>query len=189
MTIKKIIDEHIEVISSLNNEHIAAISAFAQHAVNALKNGKRIYFMGNGGSAADSQHLAAEFVGRFKKERRGLPAVALTTDTSILTSVGNDYDFQNIFSRQVEALVNEGDVVVGISTSGNSKNVVNALTTAKEIGAVTIGLTGAGGGVMNELCDVCIKVPSKVTARIQEGHIMIGHIICELVDEVFADVQ
>ena len=151
--------------------------------ITALNAGNTVYFMGNGGSAADSQHLAAEFVGRFRKERGGLPAVALTTDTSILTAVGNDYGFDNIFARQIEALVKAGDVVVGLSTSGNSANVVRALEAAAQRRAHTIGLTGQSGGIMASVCDICLKVPSEITARIQEAHILIGHIICELVDE------
>jgi D-sedoheptulose 7-phosphate isomerase len=144
--------------------------------------------MGNGGSAADSQHLAAEFVGRFQKERRGLAAVALTTDTSILTAVGNDYGFETIFSRQVEALAKAGDVVVGLSTSGNSPNVIKALQAAKTAGAVAVGMTGRSGGKMASLCDLCIKVPADVTARVQEVHALIGHIACQLVDEEAAGV-
>ena len=137
---------------------------------------------GNGGSAADSQHLAAEFVGRFQKERQGLPAIALTVDTSILTAVGNDYGFDKVFARQVEALGNEGDVLIGISTSGTSKNVVAAVELAKAKGIYCVGMTAANGAKMVELCDECIAVPAKVTARAQEMHILIGHILCELVD-------
>lgn len=143
--------------------------------------------MGNGGSAADSQHLAAELVGRFVKERQGLPAVALTTDTSILTAVGNDYGFEQIFVRQVQALVKTGDVVVGLSTSGNSANVIHALKTARDKGAVVVGLTGAGGGKMAALCDLCIKVEAKEASRIQEAHILIGHLMCEYIDSEFTE--
>ena len=139
-------------------------------------------FCGNGGSAADSQHLAAEFVGRFQKERAGLPAIALTVDTSILTAVGNDYGYDKVFVRQVQALARPGDVLVGISTSGNSANVVEAVELAKSMGVYCVGMTAVGGGKMKELCDECIAVPAQVTARAQEMHILIGHILCELVD-------
>ena len=138
--------------------------------------------MGNGGSAADSQHIAAEIVGRYKRERRGMPAIALTTDTSILTSVGNDYGFNHIFSRQVEALCSEGDTVIGISTSGNSANVVAAIEAAKQTGAFTIGMTGANGGKLGELCDLTFAAPSTDTPRIQEAHILVGHILCDIID-------
>ena len=144
--------------------------------------GHKVLFCGNGGSAADSQHLAAEFVGRFQKERRGLPAIALTVDTSILTAVGNDYGYDKVFVRQVEALAQAGDVLVGISTSGNSANVVEAIELAKAKGVYCVGMTAAGGGKMAMLCDECIAVPAKITARAQEMHILIGHILCELVD-------
>ena len=146
-----------------------------------LKKG-RIYICGNGGSAADSQHLAAEFVGRFQKERAGLPAIALTVDTSILTAVGNDYGYDKVFVRQVQALARSGDVLVGISTSGNSANVVEAVELAKSMGVFCVGMTAEGGGKMKTLCDECVAVPAKVTARAQEMHILIGHILCELVD-------
>ena len=139
--------------------------------------------MGNGGSAADSQHIAAELVGRFKKERRAIPAIALTVDTSSLTALGNDYGFDSIFERQVEAHARENDAVVGISTSGNSENVVRALKKANEIGAETIGLVGNNGGKIKEVANLSIIVPSNDTARIQEVHITIGHIICELIEE------
>lgn len=181
--IHNLINEHLKVVQELQKENEPDIRKFSDYCKIALANKNTIYFMGNGGSAADSQHLAAELVGRFQKERRGLPAIALTTDTSILTSIGNDYSYDEVFRRQVEALVKSGDVVVGISTSGNSSNIVKAIQEAKRIGAVTIGLTGQGGGKLAELCDLCIKVPSKVTARIQEAHIMIGHIVCQLIEE------
>ena len=148
----------------------------------ALKNGHKILLCGNGGSAADAQHIAAELSGRYKSERRGLAGIALTTDTSVLTAVGNDYGFDRIFDRQVEALAREGDVLIGISTSGHSKNVVRALSLARNMGCRTIGLSGRDGGVMNEFCDINIVVPSDDTPRIQEMHIMIGHIICQAID-------
>lgn len=182
MRAKMIFDEHVQVLQALQSNCIEDIVKFAEIISTTLANGNTIFFMGNGGSAADSQHLAAEFVGRFKIERKGLAAIALTTDTSILTAVGNDYGFEEVFARQVQALVRPGDTVVGLSTSGNSPNVVKALDLANELGAVTIGLTGKAGGVMNDKCNICIKVPSDVTARIQELHILIGHTVCDLVD-------
>lgn len=149
---------------------------------NTIKAGGKILLMGNGGSAADSQHIAAEIVGRFKKERKGLPAIALTTDTSILTSVGNDYGYDYIFARQIEALCRAEDLVIGITTSGNSTNIVNAMQVAKEIGATTIGLTGGNGGKLTAICDHNLIMPSSVTARIQEAHIFVGHCLCEILE-------
>ena len=146
---------------------------------NALKNGNKLLICGNGGSAADAQHFAAEIVGRFKLERDGLPAIALTTDTSILTAIGNDYGFDKIFERQVEALGKEGDVLVGISTSGNSENVIKAVNKAKVMGIYTIGLLGKDGGKLKDIVDLALIVPSKDTARIQECHLTIYHVICE----------
>ena len=151
----------------------------------ALAGGHKILFCGNGGSAADSQHLAAEIVGRFQKERPSLPALALTVDTSVLTAVANDYGYDTVFSRQVEGLGNDGDVLVGISTSGNSKNVIAAIEAARKKQMKVIGFTGIGGGKMADLCDVCLAVPSRVTARTQEMHIMIGHILCEIAEEAY----
>jgi len=147
-----------------------------------IKNGGKILIMGNGGSAADSQHIAAEIVGRFKKERKGMPAIALTTDTSILTSVGNDYGYDYIFARQIEALCRPEDLVIGITTSGNSTNVVSAMQAAKEIGATTVGLTGGSGGKLTAICDFNLIMPSNVTARIQEAHIFVGHCLCEILE-------
>ncbi len=147
-----------------------------------LARGGKILLMGNGGSAADSQHIAAEIVGRYKKERRGLAAIALTTDTSILTSVGNDYGYDYIFARQIEALCRPEDVVIGITTSGNSENVVKAIIEANSIGATTIGLTGGSGGKLSSLCKFNLIMPSSDTPRIQEAHIFIGHSLCELLE-------
>lgn len=144
--------------------------------------GGKILLLGNGGSAADCQHIAAEIVGRYKRERRGLPAIALTTDTSILTAVGNDYGFEHVFSRQVEALCTPKDVVIGLSTSGNSPNVLAAIHTARQIGAFTIGLTGGGGGKLAQCCDLSLVVASNDTPRIQETHILVGHMLCDLID-------
>lgn len=158
------------------------ISAVGVLMQNTIQNGGKILLCGNGGSAADSQHIAAEIVGRFKKERKGLAAIALTTDTSILTSVGNDYGYDYIFARQIEGLCRAEDLVIGLTTSGNSANVVRAIEAANEIGATTIGMTGGTGGKLNTLCTHNIVVPSNVTARIQEAHIFIGHCLCEILE-------
>ena len=184
MIIKNIIEEHNKVIEEMKKKCFDDIEFIAKACAKALANGKMIFFCGNGGSAADCQHIAAEFVGRFVKERKGLPAIALTTDTSILTAIGNDYGYDEVFARQVEALVREGDVVIGISTSGNSKNVLKALIRAKEQGAVILGMTGNNIGEINKITEKTIAIPSGVTARIQEGHILAGHIICQYIDEV-----
>ena len=158
------------------------ISAVGIKMQDCIKFGGKILIMGNGGSAADSQHIAAEIVGRYKKERKGMPAIALTTDTSILTSVGNDYGYDYIFARQVEALCRPEDLVIGITTSGNSANVVRGMEAAKEAGAVTVGLTGGSGGKLNAICDYNLVMPSAVTARIQEAHIFVGHSLCEILE-------
>lgn len=152
--------------------------------INSLKNGKKIILFGNGGSAADAQHIAAEFVCKFKRERKALSAIALTTDTSILTAISNDYDFERIFERQVEAIAKEGDILIGISTSGNSKNILKAFELGKELNCIIIGLSGSGGGLMNEFCDFNLIVPENNTARIQEMHILLGHIICQIIDDI-----
>jgi len=181
--IQKRFEEHLEVTNAvMQSDILEQVERVATALKAALANGKKVLFCGNGGSAADSQHLAAEFVGRFQKERQGLPAIALTVDTSILTAVSNDYGFDKVFVRQVEALGNEGDVLVGISTSGTSPNVLAAVELAKTKGMYCVGMTAANGAKLAELCDECIAVPAKVTARAQEMHILIGHILCELVD-------
>jgi D-sedoheptulose 7-phosphate isomerase len=149
----------------------------------AFENGGKLLICGNGGSAADAQHLAAEFVNRFRLERRPLPAIALTTDTSVITSVSNDYDFDQVFSKQVEALAGPGDIVLGISTSGNSPNVLKALSAAREIGAKTVGLTGGTGGAMERWSDLVLCVDSSDTPRIQEVHIFLEHLLCDLVEQ------
>ena len=154
-----------------------------------LKSGKKVLLMGNGGSAADAQHIAGELVGRFKKERKAIPAISLSTDTSILTAIGNDYGFEKVFERQIEALGNKGDVVIGISTSGNSENVYRAMKLAKKMGLTTIGLLGNDGGKIKNLSDIALVVPSKNTPRIQETHITIGHIICEGVERIISNEQ
>ena len=155
----------------------------------ALRAGKKVLLMGNGGSAADAQHIAAELVSRFKKERKAIPAISLSTDTSILTAIGNDYGFGKVFERQIEALGNKGDVVIGISTSGNSENVYRAMKLAKEMGLKTIGLLGNDGGKIKDFSDIPLIVPSKNTPRIQEAHITIEHIICEGVEKKIYEQQ
>ena len=178
-----IIDEHLAVIQLVKESQLPLIETIGKACLTALSAGHTLFFMGNGGSAADSQHLAAEFVGRFQTERQALPAMAFTTDTSILTAVGNDYGFDQIFARQAQAFVKAGDVVFGFSTSGNSSNVLQAMAVAKKRGAVTIGMTAAGGGKLKEVCDLCFCAPSTVTARAQEVHILVGHMLCQYVDE------
>lgn len=174
---------HIEVVRSVEEQLAEAIAASVEMLVDALRNGKKILLMGNGGSAADAQHFAAEMVGRFLMERKALPAIALTTDTSILTAVGNDYGFDEIFKRQVEALAEPGDVVFGISTSGKSVNVKRAIEAGKNIGAKTLGLLGCDGGDIASVVDLHLTVPSTETPRIQEAHLVIIHIICDLVEK------
>lgn len=175
-------NESISVKQALLETQSDVIATVAKQLVEAMRNGKTLYLCGNGGSAGDAQHIAAELVGRFTKERRALPAVALTTNTSALTALGNDYEYNIVFSRQLEAFGKTGDVLIGISTSGNSPNVLHALQTAKELGMGTIGLTGETGGKTRTVADHCICVPSRDTARIQESHILIGHILCEIVE-------
>ena len=160
----------------------ALLAQVAEKLIEAYEAGKKILVFGNGGSAADAQHIAAELVGKYYMDRRPLPAEALTVNTSSLTAIGNDYAFERIFARQVEALGNPGDVAIGISTSGNSPNVIEAIRAAKKKGMITIGLTGAEGGRLKNEVDYCICVPSKDTPRIQEAHILIGHIWCELIE-------
>ena len=178
-----LIEEHERAIAALKTECLTDISRFAEACREAIAGGHTVYLMGNGGSACDCQHFAAELVGRFQKERRAMASVALTTDTSILTALANDYGFEAVFVRQVEALVQAGDVVVGITTSGNSPNILKALAKARELGAVTVGLTGRTGGKMKELCDICIRIPADVTARIQEAHLLVEHMVCQRLEE------
>lgn len=179
---KSVLDEHIEVVTALRNME-SEVTEAAQKIGDSLQQGGKLLLMGNGGSAADAQHIAAELVVRYQKARRALPAIALTTDSSILTATGNDFDFNQIFSRQIEALARPGDVVVGISTSGESVNVIKALRAAKEQGVATIGLTGEIGGGVGEISDQTISVPSTITARVQEAHILIAHFWCEKIEE------
>lgn len=173
--------EHQTVMSQLESL-LPAIEQAAACILAALHRGKKVFFMGNGGSAADAQHLAAELVGRLKKDRRALPALSLSTDTSVLTCLSNDHDYSIVFSRQLEAFCQPGDVVVGISTSGTSKNVLKGIETAKRLGAYTIGFAGRTGGELVKQVDLCFLVPSDTVSRIQEAHIFIGHTICELVE-------
>ncbi|RII27309.1 MAG: phosphoheptose isomerase [Geobacter sp.] len=180
---------HREVLVLIETQLAEPLAAAVDLVVTALAGGNKLLVMGNGGSAGDAQHLAAEIVGRFKLERRALPAIALTTDTSILTAIGNDYGFEQVFRRQVEALAAPGDVVVGISTSGNSPNVLAALTLAREMGCRTVGLLGRDGGTIGPAVDLELTVPSQDTPRIQEGHITMIHILCDLVERrMFGDV-
>jgi D-sedoheptulose 7-phosphate isomerase len=158
------------------------IETVARLCAKALRDGNKLLLAGNGGSAADAQHLAAELVSRFYFDRPGLAAVALTTDTSALTAIGNDYGFERLFARQVDALGRKGDVFIGLSTSGNSPNILKALDEARLKGLVTVGLTGQGGGRMAALCDHCLRMPSSETPRIQEGHIVVGHTVCALIE-------
>jgi len=175
--------EHRILIQKIEETLTTEISAAVNMIQGALGSGRKLLVMGNGGSAADSQHFVAEIIGRFKLERPALPAVALTTDTSVLTAIGNDYGFDAVFSRQVEGLAAAGDVVVGLSTSGNSPNVFAALSKARELGCSTIALLGRDGGTIKAVADISIIVPSQDTPRIQEGHGTIIHIICDLVEK------
>jgi D-sedoheptulose 7-phosphate isomerase len=185
--IKSIIKSSIDTKQSvLQNEGILkAIAASVDVIVNAFRSGKRVYFCGNGGSAADAQHLAAEFSGRFYTDRKALPAEALHCNTSYLTAVANDYSFDDIYSRLIDGIGGQGDVLVGLSTSGNSLNIIKAFETAGKKDMITIGFTGESGGKMRPLCDHLINIPSTDTPRIQESHIMVGHIICQLVEEKY----
>ena len=175
------IADHLSTIESLRTER-PILERVATEMAKAVLSNRKVLWCGNGGSAADSQHLAAEFVGRFRRERRGLPSLALTTDTSVLTSISNDYGYEKVFSRQVEALCARGDVLVGISTSGKSRNVCLALKAAHELGAFTVAFTGKNGAAIANLADAVIRGPSRDTARIQEGHILCGHILCDWVE-------
>jgi D-sedoheptulose 7-phosphate isomerase len=180
--IENALKAHQILFESLLAREIPAIEQAGELICRALASGKKVLLCGNGGSAADAQHIAAEFVGRYERERRGLPSIALTTDTSALTAIGNDYGYERIFARQIEALANEGDVLIGISTSGNSPNILAAMMTARSLGCITIGLTGAKGIKLASISDAAILVPSERTARIQEAHGFIGHVWCEMVD-------
>jgi len=183
--IKNIIQSAIDIKQQVlqNNQLLTTISKVAEAITSSLKNNGRIYFCGNGGSAADAQHLAAEFSGRFYTDRKALPAEALHCNTSYLTAVANDYSYDVVYARLIDGIGNKGDVLVGLSTSGNSANIVKAFEVARKKGITTVGFTGLDGGAMKSLSDHLINIPSKDTPRIQESHIMIGHIICQLVEE------
>lgn len=175
--------EHQALINHIGEAISDQIASFARTISTALANDSTVFWCGNGGSAADSQHLAAELVGRFKKDRRPLRSVALTTDTSVLTCVANDYSYEDVFARQVEALSRPGDVLVGISTSGQSENILRAVKMAQSLGLNTLALLGKDGGLAKDLVDEVIVIPSTSTARIQEAHILIGHILCDLIEQ------
>ena len=179
--VKKSIDVKQQLFEDKNLMNL--IKEVALKTAKIYKNGNKTLIAGNGGSAADAQHIAGEFVSRFYFDRPGIPSIALTTDTSIITAIGNDYGYEKLFSRQVQANGVKGDIFIGISTSGNSANIIEALKECKEKGIITVGLTGEKGGKMAEMCDYCIKVPSNETPRVQEAHILIGHIICAVVEE------
>ncbi|MBC7827189.1 MAG: D-sedoheptulose 7-phosphate isomerase [Chitinophagaceae bacterium] len=185
--IRNIISESVAVKNQLlqNDALLKTVEDVASLMVRALKNGNRIYFCGNGGSAADAQHLAAEFSGRFYIDRDALPAEALHCNTSYITAVGNDYGYDLVYARLIKGIGNKGDFLVGLSTSGNSPNIIKALEVAREKGIVTVGFTGETGGKMKELCDHLLNIPSTNTPRIQESHIMLGHIVCQLVEEQY----
>ena len=185
-TIEFEFSEHLKTAQTTLEYIATPLEIAANLCIDSLKNGGKILIFGNGGSAADAQHIAAELVGRYKVDRKALAAIALTTDTSALTAIGNDYGYSHVFERQVEALANEGDVAIGISTSGGSDNVNSALKLAKELGCKTIGFSGRDGGEMNALCDVNLVVPAEDTPRIQEMHIVIGHTICHLIEQAFS---
>ncbi len=184
--IDEILKDHIDVVKKVGDlkDVIMELSSVIN---NALLNGKKLLIMGNGGSAADSQHFAAEIVGRYKIERPGYPAIALTTDTSIITSIANDYSYERIFSRQIEALAEKGDIVIGMSTSGNSRNVMEGFIVAEKIGCKTVALLGKDGGMLKNYSDFKLIIPSDTTARVQECHILIIHLLCDLFEKELID--
>ncbi len=183
--ITELLQESIDVKNELIKSQIDNIAKLAKAMLSTIKSGHKILLFGNGGSATDSMHIAAELVGRFKKERKALPAIALTANISTITALGNDYNFEYIFERQVEAFGNKGDMAIGISTSGSSKNVACGILKASQIGLKTAALTGNKIGELCKIADICIRVPSSNTPRIQEAHIAIGHIVCELIEDAF----
>ncbi|MBI5447622.1 MAG: SIS domain-containing protein [Gammaproteobacteria bacterium] len=185
LNILESIHEHQQVIKGLE-VLVPQIEQISQRVTQAVQQGGTVFWLGNGGSAADAQHLAAELIGRFTQERRAIPSLSLSTDTSVLTCLSNDYDYSLVFARQLEGLCHAQDVVVGLSTSGNSPNVLKGMEVAKQKGACTVGLTGQQGGKLMACTDFCLTVPSKITARIQEAHILIGHMICEWVENAVA---
>lgn len=178
-------NEHIQVFEKIDDNFIDTIIQVSNRIYESFENGGKLFLFGNGGSASDAQHIAAEFSGRFVKERKSLPALALNTDTSALTAIGNDYGYETIFVRQLEGLIQKNDVVLGISTSGNSHNVLNAISYANKLGNLTISMTGNDGGRIGEISSINLNIPIKITARIQEAHIFIGHLICQYIDELY----
>jgi len=180
--IKDIFLENIHIKEELLRNNIKQIIEIADLAIDSLKKGGKVLLFGNGGSASDSQHIAAELVGRFKKDRTALAAIALTTNTSVLTSLANDYGYEVVFAKQVEALGKKGDIAIGISTSGKAKNVIAGIKQAAKMGLKTVAFTGGDGGELSKVADVALIIPSSVTARIQEAHITVGHIVCELIE-------
>lgn len=184
--IRRQIQESIQVKRKLLENNVSTIKTMANIVVDSLKKGNRIYLMGNGGSAADAQHIAGEMIGRYKKDRKPLPVMAFTTDTSVITAIANDFGYDYCFAKQVDAFVKKDDVLIGISTSGNSQNIINAMKLARRRGANTIALTGKNGGILNDCVDICLKVPSTDTPRIQESHITVAHILCSIIEgEIF----
>ena len=188
-TLAAVVEESLRVKSRVIASCSSEFNRLADALTNAFRNGNKLLLCGNGGSASDAQHVAGELAGRFLLERRALPAIALNADCAILTALANDYSFEIIFERQIEALACPGDIVAGISTSGNSLNIVKALEAARRMGALTVGFTGEGGGKLAEFADICICAPSKVTARIQEAHITIWHALCQYVETSLFRVQ
>ncbi len=183
--IKAIFNKSKLLYDNITDVHLNVIKDICNIIINSIKSGGKIILFGNGGSAADSQHIVCELVGRFKDNRRALPAIALTTNTSNLTAISNDFEFGDVFKRQIDALANEKDVVWGITTSGNSENVIRAVERANEKGIITVGFTGNDGGKLKNICNYCLIAPSKDTPRIQEFHIVAAHIICEIVEKSF----
>ena len=181
------IEDSIAAKQKVIDQQVPLITQIAETIISSLKSGNKLIVFGNGGSAADAQHIAAEFINRFRRERRALAALALTTDTSNMTAIGNDYSFDNVFSRQIEALGKPGDVAMAISTSGNSPNVLKGADQAKELGIKTVGITGEDGGKLKGYVDICYRAPSRSTPRIQEVHITVAHVICDLVEKAFCD--
>jgi len=190
MEMIEIIKEELKLhneVSSKMEQLSSSIESIAKLAIESIETNGKVILFGNGGSASDAQHIAAELVGRYKTTRKGLAAIALTTDTSALTAISNDFGYENVFKRQLEALLNTDDLVIGISTSGNSSNVITALEYAKSIRARVVGFSGAHGGKMNDICDINLVIPSNDTPRIQEMHILVGHTLCHLIDTHFSD--
>ncbi|HHT9158975.1 MAG TPA: D-sedoheptulose-7-phosphate isomerase [Candidatus Brocadiaceae bacterium] len=183
------LQESIDTKKALLSANLDVIREIADVIIKAYKDKRCVYLIGNGGSAADAQHIAGELIGRFKINRRPLPAIALTTDTSVITAIANDFGYETCFARQIEALAKPGDILLAFSTSGNSKGILNAVQVAKSLRAITIGFTGKDGGLLKSVVDICLKIPSDNTPRIQECHITVGHIICSIVEkEIFGAV-